>query len=499
MQAVVRRIKFDFLTALVGGTAAGLAIFLVATQISPKLAVLATVGLGATAVILINPLWGYYLTALLIPVERFGRLTEDTSEFTVSIMRMVGLVTLGALLLHAAIRKWRVRFGVAFWLYSTYTLLAIVSLTYTTDFYGTVRACGQIVGNLLFFFLILNIVNDFKLARRGVILWLAATTVIALYTTFDWHFGKERIVESAIGAAGTRFQAVHLDSSEWEESLTGVWRAIGSTSHSAVYGINLILTLPFFAFFLSRGHLSRHWRIVLFLSLLVVLYNILLTNTRSVMLVAMLVLILSLVRRLLVVRFSAVLSALVLAVIALPFVNYPILQRVLELRNYTYRRSSTLRLRLSYWDAGLRVAENSWLFGIGVGNKNEIPRYLKHARAPEQTTVHNEYLQTFMELGIIGWLTHFAFVFLLLLYGILAVRILRSLNVEPEQQWFLTACQIAMIAVLVYGVQCDVFRFPLKGWWLVAGLTCILHEQAWLRLRESRRQPPQASGEGAAV
>jgi hypothetical protein len=27
-----------------------------------------------------------------------------------------------------------------------------------------------------------------------------------------------------------------------------------------------------------------------------------------------------------------------------------------------------------------------------------------------------------------------------------------------------------MIAVLIYGIQLDVFHFPLKGWWLVAGL-----------------------------
>jgi hypothetical protein len=29
-----------------------------------------------------------------------------------------------------------------------------------------------------------------------------------------------------------------------------------------------------------------------------------------------------------------------------------------------------------------------------------------------------------------------------------------------------------MISVLVFAVQVDVFHFPLKGWWLVAGITC---------------------------
>ncbi len=33
------------------------------------------------------------------------------------------------------------------------------------------------------------------------------------------------------------------------------------------------------------------------------------------------------------------------------------------------------------------------------------------------------------------------------------------------------AIQIAMLSVVIYGAQVDVFHFPLKGWWLLAGIT----------------------------
>ena len=34
----------------------------------------------------------------------------------------------------------------------------------------------------------------------------------------------------------------------------------------------------------------------------------------------------------------------------------------------------------------------------------------------------------------------------------------------------------AMISALLYGIQVDVFHFPLKGWWLVAGLTYAMYQ-----------------------
>jgi hypothetical protein len=41
-----------------------------------------------------------------------------------------------------------------------------------------------------------------------------------------------------------------------------------------------------------------------------------------------------------------------------------------------------------------------------------------------------------------------------------------------------TACRVAIVITLIFGVQVDVFHFPLKGWWLIAGLTWVVYRQS---------------------
>src|SRR3954469_16771321 len=60
---------------------------------------------------------------------------------------------------------------------------------------------------------------------------------------------------------------------------------MGTTSHAAVYGINIIMTIPFFFYFLQRYR--RLWQQALIYGCLVLVgYNVLLTNTRAVILMA---------------------------------------------------------------------------------------------------------------------------------------------------------------------------------------------------------------------
>jgi|LGOV01.1.fsa_nt_gb O-antigen ligase len=462
------------LVAVLLGAASGLMLVLLTTEVSPVPALCLTIGIGVAAAIFYDPRIGFVITAAVVPLERFGRFTDDTSMYTVSLMRMIGVLTLGALSFHLLAKKENFKLGPAFVLYFLYTAFCFFTLFYSTDFEGTVRAFGQIVVNLAFFFLMINVVRAYPLAKLGVVTWLVVTLLITGYTVFDWHFGTATLSDEKIGITSERLHTVWVDNTEWEADLGGIKRAMGSTSHAAVYGINLILTLPFFAFFLR---INRKWfvKFAIVLALLLVFYNILLTNTRTVVLVAVFTLMLCLLRKLLVIRFPAVILCVVIAILSLPFLDLGIFERIIDLRNYTYERSSTLRIRLDYWKAGLNVVKENWLFGIGVGNKNEIPKHIT-GRVPERTTVHNEYLQTFMEVGIFGWIIFFGFVFLLFCYSLKSAKKFRLHEQDSEKYWFVIACQVAMISVLVYGLQCDVFRFPLKGWWIVAGITVMMYE-----------------------
>lgn len=461
--------------ALAVGAGGGVCVVLLAAKASPVLALAAVVG-GLLFLVLVRfPLLGLYACALVVPLERMGRFTDDSSKYTISLMRILGVLALGAMLLHMMLRRERFQFGRSFWMYSGYTSLAFLTVFYTSDVQGTVRACGAILGNLMFFFLIINLASSRRVAATAVALWLAISVAIGLYTINNWHFGSvidgTRIGEFDPGrgeqSASNRASTVWRDRSEWDE-LAGVARAMGSASHSAVYGINLVLTLPFFFYFLR--HEKRTWvNALLLLGLGVIAYNVMLTNTRAAILLAAVVFGIAVLWRLVEINAARLFLGAAGLVAILAMVPGDVWQRVLDLSNYTIARSATLRIRLAYWSAALRAIQDHWLTGMGVGNEEVVPLYMTQP-GPEQTTAHCEYLQTALEVGVFGWMVFFGFVSMLLA---MAFRAGRRFSQDPDHNddfWFMRACQLAMISVLIYCVQLDVFHFPLKGWWLVAGL-----------------------------
>ncbi len=469
---------------LLGSVLAGMAFALLSTRISPWWGVALLPAAVVGVVILRNPSFGFLCACAVIPLERLGRFTADSSMYTFSLMRIIGVLALGSVLLYYLSRGRKLRVATPIYLYTVYWLLGLLTLTHTTDLLGNVRASGAILGNLLFFFLVINAARSWRLMKMAVAAWILVSVVIGIYTVYDWHFGQS-FSEAQIGVAESRFSTVLADTSEYE-ALDTVRRATGPTSHSAVYGINLIMTLPFLAFYWCRFPAART-RAIIFLATLVILYNIFLTNTRAVLLLTVLVFMMMLWRRLLRITPGVFIGVLLIGVSMLPLVPDAIYERVLNPANYTVEQSGTLRARLHYWRAGLIVIEQNWLLGIGPGNQQEIPRYLT-GDAPSETTVHNEYLQTMMELGIVGWLVFFGFVFLVLRYSFRAAEYYRQQPDGDEQYLFLKAAQVAMISVLIYGLQVDVFHFPLKGWWLIAGLVTALYLAAEQKKRLQRQE-----------
>lgn len=476
MSALKRRLVLAPLWAAVTGVLGGAFFVFAATAASSLMAFAALGGLLVVAAVLAAPEIGFFLTSLVIPVERLGRLTPDSSMYTISLMRIMGTITLVSLLVHVAIKRWRLEFGAAFAAYAGYFGIVLLGLFHTGDFLGTVRASGAILGNLLFFFLVVNLVRDWRTAKIAVVIWLASTTLVGAYTIYDWHFGQG-VSEAQLGEMGSRFSTVMEDTSEWRE-LDTVARAAGPTSHSAVYGINLLLTLPFF-FYFWRVLALRWQRLGILAAGLVVFYNIMLTNTRATILLAAVVVIWCGVRKFYRITAGQLVAAMMLGTALLAVLPPAIYERVLDVSNYTYERSETLRIRLEYWSAGLQIAQENWLVGIGVGNQQEVPKYLKGV-APDETTVHNEYLMTLMEVGVIGWLLFFGFVWMVMRANGKVLSFWRGVAAapEPEQYWFLAASRISLFSVLIYGLQVDVFHFPLKGWWLVAGITWAMYRMS---------------------
>jgi hypothetical protein len=472
---------------LLGGLGAGVAYALVAARLSPMLAIAAIIG-GIGFVTLVRyPVLGLYLTSAVVPLERMGRFVDDSSQITISLMRVIGMAAFLALLINFIIRRKKFHISPPLFLFGGYCVIAFFGVLKSVDMDGAIRNLAAAIGHILFFFLVTNLVDKRRIAMNMVVIWLLASGGTVLYSSYDWHFGSgtqggiSTEVDPGKGAQKMedRFSTVWEDRGE-KESLEGLAlrRSMGTTSHAAVYGINLIMTIPFLLFCLKLP-ISSRLQALCYLSLGLSLYNVFLTNTRASILLALLIGAICLVRGLFRVSRSFVMASGLALVMVLAVLPGDVYNRILDLSNYTPEKSASLRIRSNYLDAGIRAFADHAVLGIGIGNTEIIPRYFDaDTEVPEETSVHNEYLQTLIEVGILGGIFFFSFVFVILRYSFKAAAVFRRYRETEQEYWFMVACQICMISVLIYGLQVDVFHFPLQGWWLVAGITCAMYRMA---------------------
>ena len=496
----------EAILVLLVGIIAGVLIAFAAARTSPYVALGAVMGLLVFGILFYYPTLGLMLTAALVPIERVGRLTDDSAMYTVSFMRLAGLMALGALLLNRFLTKKGVVFGVPLLVYAVFVGFSALSITFSGDLVKSVQMALTFVGNLLFFFLIINLTKDRRSMDAAILVWLLSTVLTGVYATYDWHFGSgetggfttsEGLDAGRGRTTEERMSAVWQDNAE-EESLGGaVRRSMGPTSHAAVFGINLILSLPFFlyAMRLRKDVLTKA---LLALAAAFVAYNIFLTNTRSVVITTGVVGVLCLLFGLIKLSVPRILAGVAICGVVLLLVPTDTYSRSLDLSQYVSSRSATFRIRLAYWQAGLEIIRDHWLTGLGSGNELAVMDYVK-IDTPEASNLHNEYLQTMMEVGVFPALAFFAFVGLVLRDSFRAAAVFRHQSRDSDEYYFLRASQVAMIAVLLYGLQVDVFHFPLKGWWLIAGFVCVLKRASQGMSTASRAANLPGGGRAIAV
>jgi hypothetical protein len=91
-----------------------------------------------------------------------------------------------------------------------------------------------------------------------------------------------------------------------------------------------------------------------------------------------------------------------------------------------------------------------------------------------------------VEVGILGYLFHFGFVGVAVWASFKAARMIRRNPEMQEQYWMLAAAQITLVGVLFFALQTEAFHFALKGWWLAAGLSWVLLQNAYKAVAEQK-------------
>ena len=483
-----------YVPAFATGITAGPTTAMLAASSSPAITFGVIGGVIVTATMMIWPFYAFLLTVLTVPLERIGRLTDDSSQYTFSIMRIMGLITLTSLLLHCVLLRKKLRFPLPMLFYAGYLGFGFLSLTYTTDPFGGVRQAPALLGNLLFFFLVPNLVETRAHVRIVLIFWLSVTTAVGLFTIYGWHTGSA-VTDSRFHSTGERstnerFSVVLMDQAEFDLD-EKIPRALGPTSHPAVYAINVIMSLPFFVLFFGSAKKAR-WRIIWGLGLLVAIYNVFLTNTRAAVVAMVFVLAMTVVTGIVRINIRAVFALLMLGAALIPLMPSALFERIFSAKNYTVRGSATLSARFQYWEAALDAIREHPLLGVGLGNQLEIPRRVS-LPLPPNSSAHNEYLFSLMEVGFLGYSVLVIFFVLLHRRAREAEKIFRSRG-DTQTARMLAASRVVFWGVLFYAVQVDCFHFPLKGWWLVMGLVLVLHRIAKKAVNDGENQSGSPGG-----
>lgn len=445
--------------------------------VSPVVASLAIVGLCVAAAMVYSPPLAVVVLCASVPFERIGRLTNDVDPVAISVNRIFGVIALVSLFVHVTLRRKQLRFGYVLALYGGYTAIALLSNVWAYSPEETFRSSFRVLGNLMFFFLVWNFIRTYLDARRAVTVWLLGSMAAAVLSLGGYYVTRHNpVAEGQMGLTSTRFSSVVSDGAEARSIGANVNRLFGTTAHPTLFGLNNTMTIPFFFWAMRRrGGLGRaFW----FGGLLLALACIVLTNTRAVFLLAALTLVLCFVRRLADVKLLVVFAGIALA--AAPLVPQDVYRRALDFSLYSSTKGDAIRVRFKFWGKSLELIEQTWMHGIGVGNETTLQKLITDEDTGYLSTdglrasAHNEYIWVMVEVGIIGYLFHWGFVAAVTRASFRTASLLKRASGISEQYLFMVACQILLVGVLLFAVQSEEFHYPLKGWWLVAAVSCCM-------------------------
>jgi len=109
---------------------------------------------------------------------------------------------------------------------------------------------------------------------------------------------------------------------------------------------------------------------------------------------------------------------------------------------------ASLKLRISYWQTGLRMALDNFWTGVGLGNfGTAYPRYQKIGAGDVQAA-HNDYLQALCETGVFGLFFFAAFWLYFVVWG---ARRLRA-ETDATERWMLAGLYTGIVAFLTHSL-----------------------------------------------
>ncbi len=470
-----------------------------ALELSPIPAGLGVIGVLIVIGMFASPDFAVLVLCASLPFERIGRLTDDADPVAISASRILGVLALVSLMLHMALRREKPKFGVPFWLYAGYTGVSLVGNAWAWSPEETYRESFHVLGNLLFFFQIVNAVRTYAFAKTVILVWLLASVAAGAFSVSDYYLSSRAsmVTSQEMGLTSERRATVLDDGAESRALGTNVKRLFGPTAHPTLFGLNMLMTVPFL---LWIQRTARGWLHILWPAGLVVAgFSIILSNTRAVLLLAGATVVMCFWRRLWRPSLQSAAALLLIVLSVTPFIPEDVYRRTFDPALYTLTGADGLRVRLKFWGKSWEIIQQTWWHGIGVGNQTAIVDMITDETTgnltPEghRASAHNEYIWVMAESGLVGYLFFWGFVGFVTAAGFRAAARFRQLPDARDEYVFSLACQVLTMGCLLFAVQSESFHYPLKGWWLTAALGVVMLDLARARFADRETAPRPAA------
>ena len=426
-------------------------------------------GLLVVIFILRNPRIGLFLTAATIPLESAGKIGAFTANLPLTIPKLFTAVTLLAWLINLASGRFRFRSMPWMFYLPGFLVVGAASLVGADEIRSGLEAVLRFSNTVIFFFLIVQILDSEKVLKACLVIFIVASTLAASWSiaqrfipgsAFDFRYGWE---EKEARRGGVEKDIVER---EW---IGVVERSSGLSIHSNLLAITIgLLLAPLVAFMGNTHRRAVLKRIVMLIMLGTLFGSVVVTYARTGFLILLFASTLMVWRglvRISVAKLTAILLAAGMFTIAAPD-RY--VERVLSFDAYT-TKSASIRTRLEAMKGAVGQFVDHPVLGVGYGNRYGIFQYFTSYRDKKHAvTPHNCFLQVASQTGIIGLVVLLLFFWHAHRYLCRAAKRFAELG-RREMARIGWALDISLLVFLFAGLATDLFDKGMAHAWMVIG------------------------------
>jgi hypothetical protein len=451
------------------GIAVGAGFLALTSLAGPLQAFVGILGLFISGLILLHPEIGFLLMIALIPLDRIGRLSSSEAVIALSAAKILGMLTLAGWLLHTFSKKEKIIFPREFLPLILFILLGSLTYFYTTDKPAAAAAISRLLTTLFLLFLTVNIVKPNKHLKLTIASLLVMTAVMGVFAVSVRFFPAYVTREE-----GTVLDSYGVMEDPAEEARVGVIKSSqGATVHPGFYVLNLLIAIPLYIY-MFQDTASLFMKFLWGGSGGLATVNLFLTYRRSGIVFLIVILVFMLAKRLIKITPAALILGALSVSIALFFMPETFWTRVLSPSAYSIEKAHNVKSRLEMWEAAFMLIKDNWLFGVGLFNQIELPKYNNLSKLTGvHSGAHNAYLQLWIETGILGLL-----LFLYILYTFwrdlsVAEKNFSRLSDQPMYK-LVGFLKTVFLVPLLLGLTGVDWNIPMREWWFICGVAVVM-------------------------